>query len=126
MDWNQISGLWAQYGGQAKANWGQLTDNDITAIRGSREALIGKLQTRYGIDGEQAGRQVDTWLGDLAFAAASPFAHAAETMAGPAQAVMGKLGEGVAGTIRNNRAVAFGSTALACFLLGMFWKRIIR
>ena len=49
MDWNRVSGLWTEYRGIAKANWGRLTDNDMTAISGSRDLLIGKLQTRYGL-----------------------------------------------------------------------------
>jgi CsbD-like len=30
-------------------SWGKLTDNDLTAINGSREQLEGKIQQRYGI-----------------------------------------------------------------------------
>ena len=78
MDWNRVSGLWTEYQGVAKANWGRLTDNDMTAISGSRDLLIGKLQTRYGLTKDQAEQQVDNWVATLAFTATKPFMQAAE------------------------------------------------
>jgi uncharacterized protein YjbJ (UPF0337 family) len=62
MDWNRVAGLWTEYQGIAKANWGRLTDNDMTAISGSRDLLIGKLQARYGLTHDQAEQQVDNWV----------------------------------------------------------------
>ena len=48
MDWNQVEGNWRQVRGNVKKQWGKLTDDDLTAIDGRREALEGKIQERYG------------------------------------------------------------------------------
>lgn len=56
--WAKIKGAWTQSRGEAKAQWGKLTDNDLEEVDGRREVLIGKLQTRYAISHEEAERQV--------------------------------------------------------------------
>lgn len=126
MDWNRISGLWTEYQGVAKANWGRLTDNDITAISGSRELLIGKLQTRYGLTKEQAEEQVDNWVTTLALQATKPLAEAAEYMSGPANYAANALKEAANKSISENKALVFSVTAIACFILGYSWNRLVR
>jgi uncharacterized protein YjbJ (UPF0337 family) len=54
MNWDQVAGNWKQFKGNVKQRWGKLTDQDLTAIEGKREQLIGKLQERYGIAKEEA------------------------------------------------------------------------
>ena len=34
MDWNRIEGNWKQTKGKVKEKWGQLTDDDLTAVSG--------------------------------------------------------------------------------------------
>ena len=126
MDWNRISGLWTEYQGIAKANWGRLTDNDVTAISGIRDLLVGKLQTRYGLSKDQAESQVDDWVVTLALAATKPLEGAAEYLAGPARQAVGAIATAADKSIRENSAVVFGMTALTCFLLGAFWRTIVR
>ena len=46
MDWNQVEGNWKQVRGNVKKQWGKLTDDDLTAIDGRREALEGRIQER--------------------------------------------------------------------------------
>ena len=41
--------------------WGKLTDDDLLAIEGRRDQLVGKIQTRYGISEAEAEAQVSTW-----------------------------------------------------------------
>jgi len=41
--------------------WGQLTDDDLAVIDGKLEQLIGRVQERYGIEREQAERDVRNW-----------------------------------------------------------------
>ena len=43
MNSDVVAGKWKQMKGQAKQWWGQLTDDDITRIEGSRDKLIGAL-----------------------------------------------------------------------------------
>ena len=48
MDWNQVEGNWKQVRGNVKKQWGKLTDDDLTAIDGRREAL--EAESRSGTD----------------------------------------------------------------------------
>jgi uncharacterized protein YjbJ (UPF0337 family) len=59
MNWDQIQGKWKQSLGKVKEKWGKLTDDDLTAINGQREELVGKIQERYGIAKDAAQKQVD-------------------------------------------------------------------
>jgi uncharacterized protein YjbJ (UPF0337 family) len=61
MDWNRVEGNWKQVKGAVKEKWGNLTDDDLTAINGKREQLEGKIQERYGIAKDQARKDVDAW-----------------------------------------------------------------
>ena len=62
MDWNRVEGNWKQLKGKAKQQWGKLTDDDLTAAAGRREALAGKVQERYGLAKDAAQKQVDEWV----------------------------------------------------------------
>jgi uncharacterized protein YjbJ (UPF0337 family) len=62
MNWDQVEGKWKQYKGQAKEKWGKLTDDDLTAIDGRREQLVGRIQERYGIQKDVAEKQADEFI----------------------------------------------------------------
>ena len=62
MNSEQMSGKWKQMKGAAKQQWGKLTDDDLQVIDGKRDALVGKLQERYGIAKEDAQKKADEWL----------------------------------------------------------------
>jgi uncharacterized protein YjbJ (UPF0337 family) len=62
MNTEQISGKWKQMKGAAKQQWGKLTDDDLEVIAGKRDALVGKLQERYGMAKEEAQKKADEWL----------------------------------------------------------------
>ena len=61
MDWNRVEGNWKQMKGKIKEKWGNLTDDDLTAINGKRDQLEGKIQERYGIAKDQVKKDVDDW-----------------------------------------------------------------
>jgi uncharacterized protein YjbJ (UPF0337 family) len=61
MDWNRFEGNWKQLKGKVKEQWGNLTDDDLTAIGGKRDQLEGKIQERYGIQKDAARKQIDEW-----------------------------------------------------------------
>lgn len=65
MNWDQVQGKWTELKGDARTRWGKLTDDDIDQIEGRREHLVGRLQQRYGVQREQAERQIDEWLAKL-------------------------------------------------------------
>jgi uncharacterized protein YjbJ (UPF0337 family) len=66
MDWNRVEGDWKQMKGNVKERWGKLTD-DLTAIRGRRDRLEGKLQERYGYAKDQARREIEDWYRSTEF-----------------------------------------------------------
>lgn len=59
MNEDRMKGKWNQLKGQAKEQWGKLTDDDLRVIEGRTDQLRGKLQERYGLAKEEAQRQVD-------------------------------------------------------------------
>jgi uncharacterized protein YjbJ (UPF0337 family) len=61
MNWDEVSGKWNQFKGSVKERWGKLTDDDLQAIDGKRDRLVGKIQERYGIAREKAEEQINQW-----------------------------------------------------------------
>ncbi len=59
MNWDTIKGNWKQFTGEAKSQWGELTDDDLQQAEGDRDKLAGKVQERYGVAKDEAERQVD-------------------------------------------------------------------
>jgi uncharacterized protein YjbJ (UPF0337 family) len=58
MNWDIIEGKWKQAAGVAKSKWGKLTDDDLQAVAGKRDQLIGKLQEKYGLAIDQIEKQL--------------------------------------------------------------------
>ncbi len=58
MNWDRMEGEWKQRRGKAVHNWGKLMNDDLAAIAGKHEELVGRLQERYGIAKEATERQV--------------------------------------------------------------------
>ena len=56
MNWDRMEGEWKQRRGKAIHHWGKLMNDDLAAIAGRYEELVGKLQERYGIANERAHR----------------------------------------------------------------------
>ncbi|NIY74735.1 CsbD family protein [Thalassospira sp. HF15] len=65
MNWDQIEGRWKQLTGDVKKQWGRLTDDDVDAIDGQQDKLVGRIQEAYGIEREEADRQVREWFNSL-------------------------------------------------------------
>lgn len=65
MNWDQVEGNWKQVKGQARAKWGDLTDDDIESVDGRRGMLVGKIQERYGKARAEAEKAVDDWIASL-------------------------------------------------------------
>jgi len=62
MDRDRLEGNWKQMRGKVKERWGELTDDDLTAINGRRDQLEGKIQERYGYAKSQARREIEDCL----------------------------------------------------------------
>jgi uncharacterized protein YjbJ (UPF0337 family) len=65
MNWDVVKGNWKQFTGKVKQKWGKLTDDDLTAIGGKRDELVGRLQQRYGYAKDQAERELDEFTRSL-------------------------------------------------------------
>jgi uncharacterized protein YjbJ (UPF0337 family) len=65
MNWDRIQGEWKQLASSAKAKWAKLTDDDLRLIGAKKDALVGKIQERYGVLRDEAEKQVDDWVSRL-------------------------------------------------------------
>jgi uncharacterized protein YjbJ (UPF0337 family) len=59
MNWDRMEGEWKQQRGKAVHHWGKMMNDELAAIAGKYEELVGRLQERYGIASEKSKRQVD-------------------------------------------------------------------
>jgi uncharacterized protein YjbJ (UPF0337 family) len=57
-----LKGRWTQLKGEAREQWGKLTDDDVDQVQGKGEQLVGRIQERYGIAKDEATRQVNDWV----------------------------------------------------------------
>jgi uncharacterized protein YjbJ (UPF0337 family) len=62
VNWDIIKGKWNQLKGDARIQWGKLTDDDMERIGGNKDKLVGTLQERYGWDKEEAERRADDFF----------------------------------------------------------------
>lgn len=58
MNWDQMEGQWKQHRGKAVHRWGKVMNDNLAAIAGKYEELVGRLQERYGIAKEHVTKQV--------------------------------------------------------------------
>jgi len=65
MNWDQIEGRWNELKGRLRSKWAKLTDDDMEMIGGKKDMLVGRLQQRYGMQKDEAEREVDRWLGGI-------------------------------------------------------------
>ena len=64
MNWDIIEGKWKQLKGSAKQKWGELTDDELDQIAGSKDKLAGKLQEKYGWTKEEADNEINDYFRD--------------------------------------------------------------
>src|SRR5437762_2835446 len=62
MNRTQIEGKLDQLKGDIKSTWAKLTSDDLNYIGGRIDHLVGRLRERYGLEKEQAEKQVDEWV----------------------------------------------------------------
>ncbi|HVJ20214.1 MAG TPA: CsbD family protein [Polyangiaceae bacterium] len=65
MNWDSIEGRWNELKGRLRSKWAKLTDDDMEMIQGKKDMLVGRLQQRYGMQKDEAEREVDRWLGSI-------------------------------------------------------------
>jgi uncharacterized protein YjbJ (UPF0337 family) len=63
--WNHVAAQWTRFLGKAKEEWGELTESELLEVNGRFEVLAEKIQEKYGIEKEEAKRQIDLWTAYL-------------------------------------------------------------
>jgi len=58
--WNLTRAKWA-----IKAKWGDLTDDEVSEMEGSAEAMAWKLQSKYGMAKEDAESAVEEFVAEM-------------------------------------------------------------
>ena len=62
MNRDVLEGKWKQLKGEARRQWGKLTDDELDMIAGDKDKLVGLVQERYGYARERAAQEVDEFL----------------------------------------------------------------
>lgn len=62
MNTDRLKGKWEQLKGNVQKEWGKLTNDDLDVIKGDSKVLAGKIQERYGIEKEEAEKQVNEYM----------------------------------------------------------------
>jgi uncharacterized protein YjbJ (UPF0337 family) len=65
MNWDKLEGQWKSVSATLKSKWAKLTDDDVKNLGAKKDALVAKLQERYGILKDEAEREVDEWIAKL-------------------------------------------------------------
>ena len=64
VNWDIVKGKWNQLKGDARIQWGKITDDEWDQIAGNKDKLVGKLQEKYGWAREDAEQRTDQYFND--------------------------------------------------------------
>jgi uncharacterized protein YjbJ (UPF0337 family) len=66
MNWDVVQGKWNQLKGEARKQWGKITDSEWDELAGNKDKFLGKLQERYGWSKDEAQKRADEYFDNLA------------------------------------------------------------
>ncbi len=117
-----IQGEWNQLCGLARQRWSQLTEDDLGALEGNLEQLIGRIQQKTG-EGREA---IEKFFSDATSRGSSAVAHAADAAGQYAHQVGHEIRErydGAENLVRRHPTetvvAAFGIGLLAGLIAGL-------
>ncbi len=59
---NIIQGKWKEVKGKLHQQWGNITDDEVSKMKGSYEELAGILQKKYGYDERRSEKEIETFV----------------------------------------------------------------
>jgi uncharacterized protein YjbJ (UPF0337 family) len=62
MNRDRFHGIWKQFSGKLKEQWGRLTDDPLAVAAGTRDRLAGRIRERRGISKQAAHRQLEDFM----------------------------------------------------------------
>ncbi len=62
MNKNIIQGKWKEIKGKLHQQWGKLSDDEVSKLRGSYDELSGMLQKKYGYDQERTQKEIEQFV----------------------------------------------------------------
>jgi uncharacterized protein YjbJ (UPF0337 family) len=65
MNWDVVAGRWKQLKGEARKQWGKISDSEWDEVAGYKDKFLGKLQERYGWSRDEAERRADEYFDNL-------------------------------------------------------------
>lgn len=57
-----IKGHWKEVKGKLKQQWGKLTDDEVSQMRGTYDELEGALQKRYGYAKDKVEKEIESFM----------------------------------------------------------------
>jgi uncharacterized protein YjbJ (UPF0337 family) len=57
-----LKGKWKEMQGEAKKQWGKLTDDDLMEIGGEKDKLVGTIQKKYGYAKDKAENEYKSFI----------------------------------------------------------------
>jgi uncharacterized protein YjbJ (UPF0337 family) len=62
MNRDRFEGVWKQFSGEVREQWGTLADNPFAVAAGTRDRLAGRIQEQRGIAKQEADRQLEDFM----------------------------------------------------------------
>ena len=62
MRWNAVESRWKTLVPSIRANWSELTEDDLDEVGGDMVGLASLIHERYGLPRREAERQIENWL----------------------------------------------------------------
>lgn len=61
MNKDHFKGMWNQFKGELKKQWGEFTDDDLKKVEGDYDKFVGMVQQRYADKKDEISRWADQW-----------------------------------------------------------------